>query len=258
MLATNDFVNIILPVLSHWVIWLIFLIIVVIGLFLYTSPHIKKSEKESHRLSIGVPILSIISLYLFTKMLEGVIYNGSILKIDEWFNSINFALYFPLINKAAMFITIFGDAILIILFFILVLGVLILKKRWRYALISTLAIVGASVFELIIKFLVHRARPQNLIETGFSFPSGHAVMAIIFACLLIYSFKDDFKDKLPRYIFVILTSVFFISVGISRIILQVHWFSDIVAGMSLSLFWFMFLVIAERAVNSFIAKSKKL
>jgi len=46
-----------------------------------------------------------------------------------------------------------------------------------------------------IKALVQRARPENLIQTGFSFPSGHAITAIVFVSLLIYSFKDDFKKQ---------------------------------------------------------------
>ena len=118
----------------------------------------------------------------------------------------------------------------------------------RYALLSIAAILGALVLPAGIKALVRRARPENLIETSFSFPSGHAILAIVFVSLLIYSFKDDFKNKIIRYVLIIVSLSFFISVGISRIILQVHWFSDVVAGIFLGLFWFMLVVLVERSI----------
>jgi undecaprenyl-diphosphatase len=187
-------------------------------------------------------------------MLEGVIYQGSILKIDAWFNGI---IYAPWINKIALFITNFGGVTMIIILFILALAVLFFKKRWRYAIISTIALAGAALLQEGIKALVQRVRPENLIQTGFSFPSGHAITAIVFVCLLIYSFKDDFKNKIVRYVLMIVFSVFFIAVGISRIILHVHWFSDVVAGISLGLFWFMLLVLIERAIPGVVPAVKK-
>jgi undecaprenyl-diphosphatase len=252
MLSAVDLVNIFLPVLNHWIIWLIFLIVVILILFLYSYPYIKKSKKEFLRYHIGIPIVNIISLYIFTKMLEGVIYQGSILKVDDIVNKIIFTLYFPGINKIALFITNFGSTVIITSLFIFALAALLLRKRWRYALISTVAIVGALVLELGIKALVHRTRPENLLETGFSFPSGHSIMAIVFVSLLIYSFKDDFKNKIIKYILIILSSSFFLAVGVSRIILHVHWFSDVVAGISLGLFWFMLLVLIERSITGLI------
>ncbi|MCX6747990.1 MAG: phosphatase PAP2 family protein [Candidatus Pacearchaeota archaeon] len=245
MLTTNDFINIFLPVLSHWLIWLIFFVVVVIILILYAYPYVRKPRKESPRYHVGIPITNIISLYIFTKMLESVFYQGSILKIDAWFNAI---VYSSFITKIAFFITNLGGSIMIAVLSIIAIVFLLYKKRWRYAVISTITIVGASLLQLVIKDLVQRVRPENLIENTFSFPSGHAISAIAFVCLLIYSFKDDLKNKTVKYVLIILFSSFFIAVGISRIILHVHWFSDVIAGMSLGLFWFMLLVLIERSI----------
>ena len=245
MLSANDLFNIFLPVFSHWIIWLIFFAIVIIDLLLYAYPYFKKPRKEFRRYHASILIANVISLYIFTKMLEGVIYQGSILKVDAWFNEI---IYSSWITNVALFITLFGNTVIIIILFMFALTVLLLRKKLRYALLSTVAILGALALEVAIKNLVHRARPENLIQTGFSFPSGHAMMAIIFVSLLIYSFKDNFKDKRVRYVLITAASAFFISVGISRIILHVHWFSDVMAGISLSLFWFMFVALIERPI----------
>lgn len=249
MLFTKDIINIIFPVLSHWIIWIIFFLMVIIVLVLYAYPYLKKSGKEFHYQHMSIPITGIISLYIFIKMLEGVIYQESILKVDVLVSEIVLNLNSLWINKIALFITTFGSTIVIGSLFILALAVLFLKKRWRYALLSTIALLGALILVTTIKALIHRTRPENLIETGFSFPSGHAILAIVFVSLLIYSFKDDFKNKIIKYVLIIMFSSFFIAVGISRIILHVHWFSDVIAGMSLGLFWFMFLVLIEKSIE---------
>jgi len=248
MLSTNDIINIFLPVLSHWIIWLIFLVVVIIVLLLYVYSY-KKPRREFRSYHLGIPITNIISLYIFTKMLEGVLYQGAILKIDAWFNAIIYPIW---ITKIASFITNFGSGVIITIFLMVILGAFVLRKRWRYTLLSIVAILGATILQLAIKSLVHRIRPENLIETGFSFPSGHATTAIVFVSLLIYSFKDDFKNLIVKYILIILSTSFFVAVGISRIILHVHWFSDVIAGMSLGLFWFMLVVLVERSITGLI------
>ena len=254
MLSTNDLINVLLPVISHWLIWLIFLIVVIVILLLYAYPYTKKPKKEFHIYHVGIPITNIISLYIFTKMLEGVIYQGVILKIDAWFNVISYPIW---IIKIASFITNFGGSVVITIFLMVILGALVLRKRWRYALLSIVAILGATILQATIKVLVSRIRPENLIETGFSFPSGHAITAIVFVSLLIYSFKDDIKNPIIKYVLIILSASFFVVVGISRIILHVNWFSDVVAGISLGLFWFMLLVLIEKSITGLIPAVRK-
>ena len=253
MLYGDDIINIFLPVLSHWLLWLIFLVVIAGVLFIYFYP-IRKPKKETPKYSTGILITAVISLYIFAKMLEGVIYKESILKIDAWFDKIVFV---PWINNVALFITNFGGTVMITILFAFALGVLLYKKRWRYAIISTIALLGAVVLQAVIKNLVQRVRPVNLIETNFSFPSGHAITAIVFVSLLIYSFKDDFKNKITKYVLIIIFSLFFIAVGLSRIIIHVHWFSDVMAGMSLGLFWFMLLVLIEKAIPGVVPAVKK-
>lgn len=251
MLNTNDLTNIFLPTLNHWAIWLIFLIVVTIILFLYAHPYIKKPRKEFRSYHISIPIVNVISLYIFTKMLEGVIYQGSILKVDAWFNATMLTLHSAWLTKIAFFITSFGSGILITIIAIITIGALLLRKRWRYAILSTVAILGATLLQIVIKNLVHRVRPLNSLEVNStaSFPSGHAIMAIVFVSLLIYSYKDDIKHAITKYTLITAFSAFFISVALSRIYLNVHWFSDVIAGMSLGLFWFMLVVLVEQPIT---------
>jgi undecaprenyl-diphosphatase len=257
MLSIYDYKDILLPTLGHWIIWLSFLIVAIIVLLLYAYPYIKKPKKKVTNYHVGIPITSIVSLYIFVKMLEEVIYHGSILKVDAGINATMLSLNAHFIYKVALFITNFGGTVIVAILFTLTLVVLLFKKRWRFAIISTIALLGAVILQLGIKALVRRVRPENLIQTGFSFPSGHTITAIVFVSLLIYSFKDDFKNKIVRYVLIIVFTSFFVAVGISRVILHVHWFSDVVAGMSLGLFWFMLLVLIERSIPGVVPAVKR-
>lgn len=259
MLSSQDFVNLFFPVFSHWLIWLVFLIVVIVVLFLYFYPYVKKPRKEFRSYHIGIPIVNIISLYIFTKMLEGVIYRGSILKVDAWFNQAMISLHSVWLTKIAFFITSFGSGIPIYILSIISIGALLLIKRWRFAIIASIAMLGATIFQFAIKDLVHRIRPLNTLEINstFSFPSGHAITAIVFVSLLIYSYKDDIKHLATKYLSITLASIFFISVALSRIYLNVHWFSDVMAGMSLGLFWFMLVVLVERSITGLVQSIRK-
>ena len=256
MLTTSELVNIFLPSLSHWVLWLSFLVVIAGVLFLYAYPYIKKPRKEFRYQHIGIPVVNVVSFYIFTKLFEGVLYHGSILKVDEWFSEFVLSLRSSSLINLASFITNFGGSWVIYVLLIVTIGVLLLKKRWRFAILSTIAILGATILQLVIKNLVHRARPENLLETTYSFPSGHAITAIVYVSLLIYSFKDDFKNKTVKYMLITLASAFFIAVGISRIVLHVHWFSDVLAGMALGLFWFMLVVLVERSITGLVPAVK--
>lgn len=263
MLSTNDMRDIFLPVLSHWVLWLIFFAVIIIVLLLYAYPYIKKPKKEFRSYHVGIPIVNVISLYIFTKLLEGVLYRGSILKVDAWFNATMLLLHSPWITRIAFVITSFASGIPITIFLIVTIGTLLYMKRWRFALLSLIAIVGATILQVVIKYLVHRLRPTNSLESispsafSTSFPSGHAITAIVYVSLLIYSFKDDIKHIALKYLLISAASTFFIIVGLTRIYLNVHWFSDVMAGMSLGLFWFMSVVLVERSISGLIPAIKR-
>lgn len=94
------------------------------------------------------------------------------------------------------------------------------------------AISGMLIFSL--KELVHRVRPENIVETNFSFPSGHATFAVILFGFLIYLARKNIRRPARIWIYIIL-SLMILFVGFSRLLLQVHWFSDVLGGLFLGL-----------------------
>jgi undecaprenyl-diphosphatase len=126
------------------------------------------------------------------------------------------------------FIVSFGAIIAIVL--------LLLKEKRKL----TFLIVGVGAGELIyqtLKLLLHRARPDIgfslIFREGYSFPSGHATVSVIFYGMICYGLFRIIKKWWLKILLVTatLTLVFFI--GFSRIYLGVHWVSDVLGGWTL-------------------------
>jgi undecaprenyl-diphosphatase len=97
-----------------------------------------------------------------------------------------------------------------------------------------------------IKYLVDRARPdiaQLTHFSGSSFPSGHAVAAsasfAAFALLAGRGRSARVKSALAATAIAVATGI-----AASRVLLGVHWFSDVLAGLSLGWAWFALCSIA--------------
>ncbi len=190
-------------------------------------------------------IINIFSLYLFAKMVEDVIDMELVTTLDIWLNAKVMLWWNPLLNEIMIFITSFANPLNLFLFSGLLFVVFIVKKKWYHAVLLLTGMAGGVLFEVIIKFLMQRERPINaLIEiSGYSFPSGHATMATIFFALLLYAFKNDIKNRVLKILFISGTILAFLLVGLSRVYLNVHWFSDVLAGFALGLFWLTLLVL---------------
>ncbi len=96
---------------------------------------------------------------------------------------------------------------------------------------------------LLLKNLIKRDRPAVKISTyqawitpsdQFSFPSGHTAAAFLFACLIVNFYP----------IFAVPAFIWACAIGISRVLLGVHYPTDLVAGAALGsacAFWGIYL-----------------
>ena len=124
---------------------------------------------------------------------------------------------------------------------ILVLLLVIFKnKKDIWVGIHLLIIQGINRF---IKALVKRARPPQIYhlvkETNYSFPSGHSMSAMAgYGLLIIEVQKGSLKYKTIIKVFL---AIMIFLIGLSRIYLGVHYFSDVIGGFLLSLSYLLFI-----------------
>lgn len=229
------------------------------GFLIYAYHFLNKKRHLFAKYHLRLLALNIISIYLFSKMLEDLIDNEWIIKIDHFINTSVPLWWSPILNKIMILITTIGDKVVIIPLTFLVFIFLIYRKKWYNSLLLIFAVGGGGLLELIVKSIVKRPRPVNslIFRSDFSFPSGHAIVAIIFFSLLLYFFKNEIKNKFGKMLFIIGNITLFLAISFSRIYLNIHWTSDVIAGLALGLFWLSFLVLVFKIISSLEFKTIK-
>ena len=131
-------------------------------------------------------------------------------------------------------ITKLGNTIIILIVVIILL--LKLNKENRELLgINTIITV---LINIVIKNIIKRPRPNILRlikQSGYSYPSGHSMIAIATYGYLIYVVNKNIKNKSTRILLTIFLLFIILGIGISRIYLGVHYPSDVLGGYVLAL-----------------------
>ncbi|MCX6799712.1 MAG: bifunctional DedA family/phosphatase PAP2 family protein [Candidatus Falkowbacteria bacterium] len=217
----------------------------------------KKIFTISHLYALSA---NIVSLYFLAKITEDVHSSKYALKVDIWINQVISVFRSPFLDRVMPLITGLGGMSVLAVFTI-VLGVWLVyeKKMYHLSLLFFSMFCGAASVSLM-KSIIQRARPTNPLigadATGYGFPSGHATMSLIFFCVLLYVFKDDIKNKTLKILFGIVNIAMFLLIGFSRVYLNAHWASDVMAGFALGLFWVSLTILLLKAII-FITKLEK-
>ena len=118
---------------------------------------------------------------------------------------------------------------------------LLAARRWRVAAYFVVVGIGASLLSRTLKAIVGRARPvlEQTVATlpdSPSFPSGHALgAAAVYPALLLVVWP--WLAGRVRRLALTLTALVVVAVAASRVLLGVHYLSDVVAGAALGLAW---------------------
>ena len=121
----------------------------------------------------------------------------------------------------------------------LVLVIWLLRRRAkRLAVWVTTTMIVGGLLGVLLKLLVGRHRPDLLDPvaraTGFSFPSGHALNAALTAAVFVLVLLPVARGA-KRWLLWGAAVAVTVLTGLSRIVLGVHWTSDVVAGWLLGI-----------------------
>lgn len=186
-------------------------------------------------------VIAILTAWLASEFRESHIFARTDSLIAQYFLSMR-SDFLTMIMKSVTFL---GDAKFVIATLAVILFFLTLVKKYVYSTALVLATVGVFITSLLFKDIFSRPRPQGhqlVIENGFSFPSGHAIIAIALYGMLAYFLIKYFKNKYAKIAAGIIGFTVIAAIGVSRVYLGVHWPSDVIGSYIFGGFWLAILI----------------
>lgn len=198
---------------------------------------------------ISIVVLSVF-IFIFERLAEELVeaklYHFDITIID-WIQS----FISPQLTSLMEFFTFLGSAVALLLLLIVSVALMIWqKKRWE-SLFLIIGIAGGSLFNQLLKLIFHRQRPtlhRLIIESGYSFPSGHSMDSFIFYGMLCMLFFMFLRSRIAKGIIILISIFIIMMIGLSRIYLGVHFPSDVLAGYAAGGVWLTICLIGLKLV----------
>lgn len=151
-------------------------------------------------------------------------------------------------------ITALGGFGVLALVTLLVVGYLLMQRKWADATLMLVATIGGTLISEGLKVGFSRPRPDlvaHVVEVhSMSFPSGHAMLsAVTYLTVGALLARSQTRTAERGYILgaaIVLTLL----IGASRVYLGVHWPTDVLAGWCLGAAWALLCWIAATWLTS--------
>ncbi len=136
----------------------------------------------------------------------------------------------------------------------IVILIVILKKRWNGLLAIVLTVPGGMLVHHLIQIIVHRHRPFRHSEFldlgGYSFPSGHTLIATVFYVALAWLILSRSNEWRWRFVAVAIPLLMVPLVGFSRAYLGAHYLSDVLGAIAEGAAWLTFCLIGAEVIKA--------
>ncbi|KRQ86003.1 Undecaprenyl-diphosphatase BcrC [Caloramator mitchellensis] len=176
-------------------------------------------------------LLSLFSLMFIFELIEDFSFNV-FYRIDNYIFDNLMKIRNPILNLIMETITRTGDYYFVIIITIIIIVVLYKNRKKALTFFFGINILIVWLFNEALKAIFQRPRPdfsRLISQSGYSFPSGHAMIFLTWSLLYILLVNDSFNYRKKRCINICII-LYSLLVGLSRVYLGVHYFSDVLAG----------------------------
>jgi undecaprenyl-diphosphatase len=196
-------------------------------------------------------IVAVGAVFVFAEVAEDVL-EGDTQRFDERTLAWIMAHRSAWLDRAALELTALGSPVVLCTTAVLVSVLLWHLGRRRYVALIWISAPGALLLNQALKALF--ARPRPAVPTAvdvfsLSFPSGHAMNAMVFCTIMAYVLGRVVGRGPARTIVHMLGGAIVVLVGWTRMYLGVHYPSDIAAGYAAGYAWAISCCILIEALS---------
>lgn len=122
------------------------------------------------------------------------------------------------------------------------------------------AVAAGNEVNKVLKNTIGRERPdaEHLVEVNsLSFPSGHAMISMILYFMIAYLVISFLQKRGNRWLTGILAGIMILLMGISRIVLGVHYPTDVLAGYTFGFIWVFLCIILYELLHGALGERRK-
>ena len=183
---------------------------------------------------------------------EDVVARDGISVIDQPVLDAAVQMRSPLTDRLATDFTDLGGPVgMPIIALVVAVGLSLTWRRWMPLILMGIGGLGSLVITVTGKDLTARERPPQSLavppfENSASFPSGHTLNATVILGLTAYLLVIWLSKKRWRAVTIAVATLLVLAMGLSRVFLGHHWFTDVVAGWAIGLGWLATVITGHR------------
>lgn len=203
-------------------------------------------------LTVGLA-LAVGCLWFFGDLAEDVVTNDQLVRFDQAVAIVLHRTSIPALTAFFLVVTALGSVEVLALLGLIVTAIYGLRRRWLHVATWLAALAGGAVLNQLLKELFARPRPSFadplLSETSYSFPSGHAMLSLVVYGLMTYFAVLALRTWRARTAVVFGAALLVVLIGVSRMYLGVHYFSDVLAGFAVGGLWLSTLITGMETIR---------
>lgn len=217
-------------------------------------------KKQGHGLKFMVALIIIcFGVILLLIIFENITSRGAFRYLDYGFHNYldykvhSFAKW--MVNPTGIvFVTNiikYFDKYIILGFSVIFLIYFLLKKEWWSIVTLCLSVGGGAILIYYLKMFFYRRSPilRIMAGRGYAFPSGHAFFAMIIFGFMILLAREFIKSNWLKSIIYFLCTLLILLIGVSLIVLNHHWFTEVLGGYCAGFLWLLISILLVKFIR---------
>ena len=200
---------------------------------------------------VAAAVVLLLAVSLFSFIVDEMVVEKGNLFDAEVFKFIS-SYISPFNTQFAQIVTFFGTGTFLIPAYLIIIWYHVKIKKKPDAIMVAIVATVSLLSGWLLKDIFHRPRPPLPLVSGaggYSFPSGHSLGGFTFSGVLIYLLWNSHLRTSIKWILTVTLLLFGLLIGMSRIYLRVHFASDVLGSLLVTIVWLSLTFIIVETIE---------